>query len=200
MASSVTQSPNSLFSFPQTRSHSINPHRNIIIVQFPRHRTSRIQASRRISNFPQEGDNLVDDPRNWSRNRGVVIEDYGDDDEDEDDEEEEDRSLDLLVRFVENMFKKISRKARKAVRSVLPLTIPTKLVGFSVNGVIMLAFLWVLKAFLEVVCTLGSAVFVSILVIRGIWAGVFYLQESRNRGLNGFFNEPDAWTGTRPAT
>ncbi|KAJ9561122.1 hypothetical protein OSB04_006282 [Centaurea solstitialis] len=41
------------------------------------------------------------------------------------------------------------------------------LVGFSVNGVIILAFFWILKAFLEVVCTLGSVVFVSILLVRG---------------------------------
>ncbi|KAL5788012.1 hypothetical protein ACOSP7_004961 [Xanthoceras sorbifolium] len=150
-----------------------------------------LQASRRISNFPQ-----ASDPRNWSR---AISQDFdGDDDDDDDDDEEEDRSLDLLVRFVENVFKKISRRARKAVRSVLPISISTKLVGFSVNGVLVLAFLWVLKAFLEVVCTLGSVVFVSILLIRGVWTGVTYLQEHRNYRMDELDNENPTWTGAQP--
>ncbi|KAJ6905723.1 hypothetical protein NC652_023472 [Populus alba x Populus x berolinensis] len=64
------------------------------------------------------------------------------------------RSLDLLVKFVSNVFKKVSKRARKAVRSVLPVPLSTKLViivEFSVNGVLLPAFLWVLKAFLEVI-------------------------------------------------
>ncbi|XP_052180253.1 protein SHORT HYPOCOTYL IN WHITE LIGHT 1 isoform X2 [Diospyros lotus] len=154
MASSVALSPQSLSSCPETHSNFTNTHRNTIVFQFRFHRIyPRLQASRRISNFPQEGGgNLVNDPRNWGRR----LEDYVDYDEEEDedeDEEEEDRSMDLLVRFVQNVFKKISRKARKAVRSVLPITISTKLVGFAVNGVIVLAFLWVLKAFLEIDCS-----------------------------------------------
>jgi len=56
---------------------------------------------------------------------------YEDDDDDED-EEEEDRSLDLLAKFVENVFRKISKRARKAVRSVLPVAISTKLVRVSI--------------------------------------------------------------------
>lgn len=51
-----------------------------------------------------------------------------DEDEDGDEDDDEDRSLDLLVRFVQNVFKKISRRARRAVRSVLPISISTKLV------------------------------------------------------------------------
>ncbi|KAL6964151.1 hypothetical protein U1Q18_035209 [Sarracenia purpurea var. burkii] len=207
MASSLILSPPSLSSFPDILSQS-NPHRNVIILQFLHHRTySPIQASRRISNSPQEGSNLADDPRNWSRKQGLAIEDYDDYDGDEDDdqeeeeeEEEEDRSLDLLVMFVHNVYKKISRKARKAVRSVLPLAISTKLVGFSVNGVIVLAFLWVLKAFLEVVCTLGSVVFMSILLIRGIWSGVSYLQQSRTNRAYEFDNDHRTWTGSQPAS
>lgn len=145
---------------------------------------------------------MVDDPRNWTRNRSVVAGEYGDDEDedDEDDEEEEDRSLDLLVRFVQNVFKKISKRTRKAVRSVLPVPISTKLVGFSVDGVLMLTFLWVLKAFLEVICTLGSVVFVSILVIRGIWTGVSYVQENRNHTGNELGDDHRAWTGTQPTT
>ncbi|KAJ6905722.1 hypothetical protein NC652_023472 [Populus alba x Populus x berolinensis] len=53
--------------------------------------------------------------------------------------------------FVSNVFKKVSKRARKAVRSVLPVPLSTKLVEFSVNGVLLPAFLWVLKAFLEVI-------------------------------------------------
>lgn len=122
-----------------------------------------------------------------------------DDDEDDEEEEEDDRSMDLLIRFVENVFKKISKRARKAVRSVLPINIPTKLVGFSVNGVIILAFFWILKAFLEVVCTLGSVVFVSILLVRGVWTGISYFQEDRYHRTDDFDDENQAWTGTRPA-
>lgn len=49
------------------------------------------------------------------------------DDEDED-EEDDDRSLDLLARFLHNVFRRVSRRARGAVRSVLPPSISTKLV------------------------------------------------------------------------
>ncbi|OMO63412.1 hypothetical protein COLO4_32481 [Corchorus olitorius] len=154
-------------------------------------------ASRRIPNFPQGTDNLVDGPRNWSRS---ITSEFDDDQDDEEEEEEEDRSLDLLVRFVENVFRKLSKRARKAVRAVLPVSISSKLVGFSVNGVLVLAFLWVLKAFLEVVCTLGSVVFVSILLIRGIWTGVTYLQESRDRRINEFVDDQSAWNGAQPVT
>ncbi|KAJ0078055.1 hypothetical protein Patl1_37322 [Pistacia atlantica] len=174
------------------RSHSIiplslttSPNKNLPFVIIPNsshfETLNPLQASRRIPNFPEGSESLVDDPRNWGRRISQQFnEDYGDDADEEDEEEEEDRSLDLLVRFVENVFKKVSRRARKAVRSVLPVSISTKLVGFSVNGVLILAFLWVLKAFLEVVCTLGSVVFVSILLIRGVWTGIAYLQESRS--------------------
>ncbi|GAY48780.1 hypothetical protein CUMW_114380, partial [Citrus unshiu] len=72
-------------------------------------------------------------------------------------------------------------------------------VGFSVNGVLILAFLWVLKAFLEVVCTLGTVVFVSILLIRGVWTGVTYLQESRTHRVDDLDDENPAWRGAQPA-
>ncbi|KAJ9159358.1 hypothetical protein P3X46_024867 [Hevea brasiliensis] len=157
------------------------------------------QASRRISSLNSNNGNLVDDPRNWSRSINNEFLNDDDEDEEEDEDEDEDRSLDLLVRFIQNVFKKVSKRARKAVRSVLPASISTKLVGFSVNGVLMLALLWVLKAFLEVVCTLGSVVFVSILLIRGIWSGITYLQESRYLKMNEL-DDDHAWTGTQPAT
>ncbi|ONK74129.1 uncharacterized protein A4U43_C03F3070 [Asparagus officinalis] len=60
---------------------------------------------------------------------GISAKENNEEDDDEDDEEEEDdRSLDLLARFIENVFRKISRRARKAARSVLPSSISTKLV------------------------------------------------------------------------
>lgn len=75
---------------------------------------------------------MVDDRRNWNRSINSDFDIIGgeeeEDEEEEDEDEEEDRSLDLLVRFVENVFRKVSRRARKAVRSVLPQSIPTKLV------------------------------------------------------------------------
>lgn len=142
---------------------------------------------------------MENESRKWNR---FDFDGYGDDDDDDDDDEDddEDRSLDLLVRFVENIFRKVSKRARKAVRSVLPVTISTKLVGFAVNGMIILSFLWVLKAFLEVVCTLGSVVFVSILLVRGVWSSVLYLQESRARHLNGFDDDHPTWNGAQPVT
>ncbi|KAF8404836.1 hypothetical protein HHK36_009725 [Tetracentron sinense] len=85
-------------------------------------------------------------------------------------------------------------------RSLSPWILQSVVVGFSVNGVIILAFLWVLKAFLEVICTLGSVVFVSILLIRGIWSGVSYFQESRNGKVNDIDDDHRAWTGAQPAT
>jgi hypothetical protein len=48
-----------------------------------------------------------------------------------------DRSLDLLLKFVSNVFKKVSKRATKAVRSVLAVPLSTKLViivnWFSLN-------------------------------------------------------------------
>ncbi|XP_042497935.1 protein SHORT HYPOCOTYL IN WHITE LIGHT 1-like [Macadamia integrifolia] len=160
----------------------------------------RLRASGRFSNYSQEGGNMVSDLRHWGAS-AVVANYYVDDNsEDDDDDDDEDRSLDLLVRFIHNMFRKISRRARKAVRSVIPISISTKLVGFSVNGVIILAFLWILKAFLEVVCTIGSLVFLSILLIRGVWSGVSYLQENRNYNSSNTDDQSHRWTGAQPVT
>lgn len=164
----------------------------------------RLQSYRRLSDFPKEGDSLTGSPLNWNRRRnsnviGGYIVDENDHDDEDLDEEEEDRSLDLLIRFFQNVFKKVSRRARKAVRSVLPTNISSQLVGFSVNGVIILTFMWVLKAFLEVICTLGSVVFMSILLIRGVWTGISYLQESRSYRTDELDDDPPEWRGTQPA-
>ncbi|XP_064960362.1 protein SHORT HYPOCOTYL IN WHITE LIGHT 1-like isoform X2 [Musa acuminata AAA Group] len=103
-------------------------------------------ASKRFSTYSQEAVAVVPDPRAWVGDLGGQS--YGEDDDDDDDED--DRSLDLVARFLHSVFRKISRRARRAVRAMLPPAISTKLVGFSVNGVLILASLWILKAFLEV--------------------------------------------------
>ncbi|XWS68154.1 hypothetical protein CRYUN_Cryun04dG0067000 [Craigia yunnanensis] len=195
MSFTVTLSPPFLNTFTYTKPPS-HFFRNPRILLLKSHSFQPLLASRRTPIFPQGPDNLVDGPRNWSRSITPVF----DDDLEVDEDEEEDRSLDLLVRFVQNVFRKISKRARKAIRAVLPFSIPSKLVGFSVNGVLILAFLWVLKAFLKVVCTLGSVLFVNILLIRGIWTGVTYMQESRERRINELVDDWRTWTGALPAT
>ncbi|CAM8981264.1 unnamed protein product [Rhodiola kirilowii] len=154
------------------------------------------QSFRPVAHLYPGSENLVSRRGIWNRRRRVVLRKHGGLGGLE--EDEEDRSVDLLVRFLQNVFKKISKKARKAVRLVLPVSIPTELVCFSVDGVTMLAFLWLAKAFVEVVCTVGSVVFISILLIRGIWHGISYIQESRTNSMNVLRGE-QLWSSTRPA-
>lgn len=155
MSFSVTLPPPSVSTFPHPKQRSsylennfpLNFKSNLQQFQTLSRLHLQTQVSRRPQNFPREAP--IDEPRNWLD--PVPVDDEDEDEEDEDEDEDEDRSLDLLARFLQNVFKKISKRARKAVRSVLPVSIPTKLVGFSVNGVLLLAFLWVLKAFIEVI-------------------------------------------------
>jgi hypothetical protein len=92
------------------------------------HRTNlKASSSRR---FPYDAVVVTADARAWVGSRYDQGENDDLDYESEDEEEEEDRSLDLLVRFIHNVFKNISRKMRRAVRSVLPPSIPSKLVFF----------------------------------------------------------------------
>ncbi|URD96193.1 hypothetical protein MUK42_31013, partial [Musa troglodytarum] len=105
-------------------------------------------ASKRFSSYPQEAVNVVPDPRAWVGDLGGQS--YGEDDDDDDDED--DRSLDLLARFLHNVFRKISRRARRAaIRAMVPPAMSTKLVGLSINRVLILASLWILNAVLEVI-------------------------------------------------
>ncbi|KAF7116023.1 hypothetical protein RHSIM_RhsimUnG0040800 [Rhododendron simsii] len=179
--SSVTLSPpHSLSPFPKTLSHSSNPPKNSAILQFQLRRLCpRVQASRRISNFPQVLSLSLSPPLSLSSVHTCI----------------------QIWRI-----------------SVLNLASCCTQVGFSVNGVILLAFLWILKAFLEccyvsipthfclclyqvqVVCTIGSAVFVSTLLIRGIWSGLSYLQQSRNYSANEYDDDNHAWTGAQPVS
>ncbi|XP_073014239.1 uncharacterized protein [Typha latifolia] len=191
----------SSFCAPRFPSHASQRHADGIFLPLPllasfRNR-SPLKASRKFS-YPQDAVVVVPDPRAWVRDFGGEVDD-DDEDDDEDEEEEDDRSLDLLVRFLNNVFGRISRRARKAARSVLPPSISTKLVRFSVNGVLILAFLWILKAFLEVVCTLGSMVFLSILLVRGIWSGVSYMRDNQYNYINRIDDDDSRWSGVQPA-
>ncbi|KAK7308126.1 hypothetical protein VNO77_41723 [Canavalia gladiata] len=189
--SSVTVKSSSLplFRFSTSNSHFL--FFRVSRIALPPHRASGYDQ--RVSNFPSIRFSfpvLSCDCRNFAHEKSPIS---------DDDENDDDRSLDLLVRFVQNVFKKVSKRARKAIRSVLPFPISTHLVGFSVNGVLVLASLLILKAFLEVVCTLGSVVFVSILLIRGIWSGVNFLQESRHQKMDELDVEYNAWNA-QPVT
>ncbi|XP_044490405.1 protein SHORT HYPOCOTYL IN WHITE LIGHT 1 [Mangifera indica] len=100
-----------------------------------------------------------------------------------DDEDETESSIDLLIRFLQTMFKKLSKRAKKVSCSILPTVISTQLVSFAVDGILLLAALSILKALLEVVCTLGATVFVVILLLRVVWAASSYFQSNGN-GFN----------------
>lgn len=97
-----------------------------------------------ILGFQQGRDDFADDTRSWNRKIRPEYgfdEDYEGEEDEDDREEEEDRSLDLLLRFVENVFRKISKRARKAVRSILPVSISTKLVSLRTTLMIVSSFL-----------------------------------------------------------
>ncbi|RZC80030.1 hypothetical protein C5167_042607 [Papaver somniferum] len=113
---------------------------------------------------------------------GYEIEDEKTDDDeeegdDDDDEIERESSMDLLFRFVQSMYKKLSKRAKKAARSILPPAISPPLVSFAVDGVLLLT---VVKALLQVVCTLGGTVFIVILMVRVIWATMSYFRSNVN--------------------
>ncbi|XP_011034149.1 PREDICTED: uncharacterized protein LOC105132377 [Populus euphratica] len=107
------------------------------------------------------------------------------DEEEIGDEDETESSIDLLIRFLQSMFKKLSKRAKKASRSMLPAVISPQLVSFAVDGILLLAALSIVKALLEVVCTLGSTVFVVILLLRVVWTAVSYFQSSENTSSKG---------------
>lgn len=73
----------------------------------------------------------------------------------------------------------------------------------SVNSLLVavgFAFLCNFYCGMQVACTLGTIVFTSILLIRGLWAGVAYIQESRNNRINDFADDPRAWNGVQPVS
>ncbi|KAF8718356.1 hypothetical protein HU200_025336 [Digitaria exilis] len=147
---------------------------------------------------------VVPDARPWIGDLSSATASYResvqeDDDADEDDDDDEDRSLDLLARFLHSVFRKASRRARRAARSVLPPSVPAELVKFSVNGVLVLTFLWILKGLLEVVCTFGSMVFASIFLVRGIWSGVTYIKENQYSYIRRIDDDDSQWSRVQPA-
>ncbi|CAH2066479.1 unnamed protein product, partial [Thlaspi arvense] len=101
---------------------------------------------------------------------------YDDDDFDEEEEEERESSVDLLIRFLRSMFKKVSKRAKKAARRILPAAMSPRLVSFAVDGILLLGSLSITRAFLEVICNLGGTVFTVILLIRLFWAGASFFQ------------------------
>ncbi|KAF8390319.1 hypothetical protein HHK36_024844 [Tetracentron sinense] len=116
--------------------------------------------------------------------------------EDESDEDETESSIDLFFRFLQSMSKKVSKRAKKATRSVLPPAISSQLVSFAVDGVLLLTSLSIMKALLEVVCTLGGTVFIVILLLRVIWATISHFQPSGNS----FNRDGTSYGRAQPAT
>ncbi|KAK2636318.1 hypothetical protein Ddye_031110 [Dipteronia dyeriana] len=111
------------------------------------------------------------------------------DDDDEDDEDDAESSVDLFIRFLQTLFKKLSKRAKKASRAFLPAAISPQLVSFAVDGILLLAALSIVKALLEVACTIGGTVFVVILLLRVIWAATAHFQSNSNnfnQGGNSF--------------
>ncbi|KAL5053863.1 hypothetical protein RYX36_034545 [Vicia faba] len=97
--------------------------------------------------------------------------------EDDSDEDDAESSVDLLIKFLQSTFKKMSKKAS---RSVLPSVFSPQLVSFAVDGTLLLASLSVVKALLEVICNIGGTVFAAILILRVILAAVSHFQSSGN--------------------
>ncbi|GMN41731.1 hypothetical protein TIFTF001_010950 [Ficus carica] len=180
------------------------------------HKSRLILCCSQLNNSTrEEAQEIADDGFFFDGGGDLVVEE--DDETDEEDEETEESSVDLLVRFLQSMVKKISKRAKKASRSVLPPAISTQLVSFAVDGLMLLASLSIVKALLEVhkrgssfhepsshgkpcviwvVCTLGGTVFVAILLLRVIWATVSYFQTSGNN-----FNQGGSSFGTaQPVT
>lgn len=57
--------------------------------------------------------------------------------EESDDEDDAESSVDLLIRFLQSMFKKVSKRAKKASRSVLPTVISPQLVSAPFSSLLL---------------------------------------------------------------
>jgi hypothetical protein len=51
----------------------------------------------------------------------------------------------------------------------------------------------------QVVCTFGSMVFASILLVRGIWSGVAYIRENRYSYIHRIDNDENRWSRVQTA-
>lgn len=56
------------------------------------------------------------------------FDDLVEEESDDEDDDETESSVDLLIRFLQSMFKKVSKRAKKSSRSVLPAAISPQLV------------------------------------------------------------------------
>ncbi|OAP15669.1 SHW1 [Arabidopsis thaliana] len=100
-------------------------------------------------------------------NYDVVPDDDGFSDDD-DEEDERESSVDLLIRFLRSMFKKVSKRAKKASRRILPAAMSPRLVSFAVDGILLLGSLSITRAFLEVIFY-HFAYLIESLVSNRIW-------------------------------
>ena len=76
--------------------------------------------------------------------------------EENDEDDETEGSVDFLMRFLQSMFRKVLKRAKKASRSTLLAAISTQLVSFVVDKVLLLATLSIVKTLLKLFCTLGD--------------------------------------------
>ncbi|XP_024514836.1 uncharacterized protein LOC9649462 isoform X1 [Selaginella moellendorffii] len=113
--------------------------------------------------------------------RKVEHEFYEDDDYDRDFSMDGD-SMVLLVQLVRTILRKLSSRATKAARGMLPPIFTSDLISFFVNGAVLLTVFWVAKALLEVVCSMGSMMFIGLLLVRSVWSILSYLQSQRYSG------------------
>jgi len=91
----------------------------------------------------------------------------------------------------------------QGVKNRCILVLNTQAFGFAVPGISVpiylnlsynLNILVLMYNSMQVLCTLGSVVFVSILLIRGLWSGVSFLQESRHQQMDQL-DMHNAWNG-----
>ncbi|KAF2609382.1 hypothetical protein F2Q68_00046180 [Brassica cretica] len=86
----------------------------------------------------------------------------------------------VVTRPKERPLMKVSKRAKKASRRVLPAAMSPRLVSFAVDGILLLGSLSITRAFLEVICSIGGTVFTVILLIRLFWTGASFFQNDGN--------------------
>lgn len=74
-------------------------------------------------------------------------------------------------------------------------TLPLMLVA----NFLVLSFSNLLVLSVQVVCTFGSMVFISILLVRGIWSGVTYIRENRYSYIQQLKDDDSRWSRVQPA-
>ena len=74
-------------------------------------------------NYGSAGEDTDENGEVFFDDGGAMVDDISDDEEDD-----TESSVDLLIRFLQTMFKKVSKRAKKASRSILPTAISPQLV------------------------------------------------------------------------